>query len=324
MKRAVITGATGCVGRNLVDVLLEDGWEITALHRKTSDIGRLKGLGVTLKETDLHDLESVRESVPVGTDAIFHVAANVSHWAAEAEIQWKDNVLATRNLVKVALENGVKRFIFTSTGATLGLQGADEKYTNATTKNGYIRTKRLSELEIFKGIESGLDAVILQPIIVMGRYDYNNYSQIFKDLKTGKLTGAFPGRIAFCHARDVAKAHLSAFERGRCGENYVLGGEYTTWLDAFQRIAKVIGANQPKKELSKGLLLVVSYIMSFISFFTRKAPILTPDLIDLLRDAPDVSFVDKRKAKETLGYESASLDEMIADCYDWLSSEGRI
>jgi dihydroflavonol-4-reductase len=126
-KCAYVTGATGCVGRNLVDALLNEQWEVIGAHRKTSNVSRLKGLDVRLVEVDLHDPASVLASVPDGVDAIFHVAGNTSYWNVEAEEQWKDNVLATRNLVQAALAKKVKRFIFTSTGATNNFQG-DEKF----------------------------------------------------------------------------------------------------------------------------------------------------------------------------------------------------
>ena len=116
--KAIVTGATGCVGRNLVDELLKDNWEVMVLHRKSSNVNRLKGLAIKLIEVDLHDFYSVINAIPEGFDAIFHAAGNVSHWPLEADIQYKDNVIATRNLVKVAELRKVKRFIFTSTGAT--------------------------------------------------------------------------------------------------------------------------------------------------------------------------------------------------------------
>ena len=323
MKTAAVTGATGCVGRNLVEELLKDGWKVTVLHRASSNTYRLASCDVELKSVDLYDIESVRDSIYENMDVIFHVAGNTSHWRKDALVQWKDNVLSTRNLVHVALEKKVKRFLFTSTGATLGYQGGDEKYANAI-KNGYVRTKRLGELEVYKAIEKGLDAIVLHPIIVVGKYDYNSYSQVFMGIKKGEMKKSFPGRIAFCHARDVARAHISAFEKGRCAENYVLGGSYTSWQHFFQKVAKSYGVKSPMKPFSKPMLLVVAYVMNAISLFTKKRPLITPDLVFLLNDAPDVSLQEKRKAKEVLDYESASLDQMIRDCNDWLVEEGML
>jgi nucleoside-diphosphate-sugar epimerase len=323
MRVGYVTGGTGCVGRNLVDELLRAKWEVVVLHRRSSDLSRLKGCKVRFQEVDLHDSASTLNSLQADADAIFHVAANTSHWPTQREQQYKDNVVATRNLVQASLAKGAKRFIFTSTGATLPYQGADERLANEI-DIGYVRTKRLSELEVYKGAGEGLYAVILHPIIVIGAYDYHNYSRIFTQLKSGKMKAALPGRIAFCHAADVARAHVQAFERGRCLESYVLGGTYTTWLDAFQRIAKTVGAPPPTKILRLRSLKVTSYAMWIASMVTGKEPQLTPELVRLLRDAPDVSFCDKRKAKEELGYESRDLDTMVKDCYDWLVKEGRI
>lgn len=84
MKTALITGATGCVGRNIVDVLLEAGWDVTVLHRKTSNLKILDGCKVQFQEVDLYDLDSVLRATAKGADAIFHVAGNTSHGKASA------------------------------------------------------------------------------------------------------------------------------------------------------------------------------------------------------------------------------------------------
>ena len=319
MKTACLTGATGCVGRNLVDELLKDGWDVIVLHRKSSDLSRLAGCAVRFQEVDLHDPESVKASIPPGTDAVFHVAGNTSYWAAEAEQQWKDNVLATRNIVSAALDRKAGRLIFTSTGATLPFQHFDAEHSSRI-KNGYIRTKRLAELEVYRGIVRGLDAVILQPIIVIGAYDRNNYAEIFLNMKNSPIRACFPGRISFCHAADVARAHIQAYEKGRRGEHYVLGGTFTTWFQAFRGICGRLGVGDPIV-VPKSILMIVSYFMVFGAMLTRKKPLLTPDVIRLLEDASDVSDFDQWKAREELGYRSRPLDVMIEDCYNWLVKE---
>jgi nucleoside-diphosphate-sugar epimerase len=170
MKVGCVTGATGCIGRILVDQLVFDGWDVVVLHRKSSDLSRLKGCRVRFREVDLYDPVSAREGIPRGADAIFHAAANTSHWARDAAVQWKDNVLATRNLVDATVARGVKRFVFTSTGATLGHQGADERDVRRV-RNGYVRSKRLAGLEVSKAMGRGLDAVVRTPAMSAGLAD---------------------------------------------------------------------------------------------------------------------------------------------------------
>ncbi len=320
MKVAYVTGATGCVGRNLVEELVEKNWDVVVLHRKSSDISRLKDRKVRFQLVDLHDLASVRESIPTGVNAIFHVAANTSHWSVEREEQEKDNVLATRHLVQVALEKRVQRFIFTSTGATRFFQETDEPLARKL-EPPYVRTKRLSELEVYYGLAKGLDTVILHPIIVVGAFDYNSYSQIFTGIKTGTLKQAFPGKISFCHARDIAAAHLQAYENGRKGERYVLGGTHTEWREFFQKIANKVRPGFTMSVAPTWLLKIVGGVSVMVASITRKKPLLTPELIHLIREEPDITIHDKLKAEADIKYHSRSLDQMIDDCYEWMLKE---
>lgn len=320
MKIAYITGATGCIGRNLIDQLVD--WDVTVLHRKTSDLSRLKGCNVKTLEVDLYDLSDLENKLQ-RADVLFHVAANVSHWKQDREQQWKDNVLATRNLVTTALNKGIERFIFTSTGATLGYSHTDEYLANQI-KNNYISTKRLAELEIYQGVKKGLDAVILNPIICVGKYDLNNYSQIFQAVKTKKFNFVFPGSINFCSAEDIASAHVAAYFHGVIGEHYVPYGTYTTWLDFYQRIAALTKSNSSLKVISQKQLYVVALFLESVSKLTGKRPLLTTDLVKLLSYAPDVTFSEKFKIDTDLRYQTKSLDEMILDCYNWMKKEGKL
>jgi nucleoside-diphosphate-sugar epimerase len=322
VKTAYVTGGTGCVGRNVINELLREGWNVIAAHRQSSQVSRLAGIDVELGEVDLHDLDSVRQSVPEGIDAIFHVAANTSHWPLEEEAQWKDNVLATRHLVEVALEKRVGRFIFTSTGATFPFRETSKDEAQRI-PSAYVRTKRLAELEVHDGIRRGLDAVITQPAIVFGAFDYNSYSQIFMAMEAGQL-GVLPGTIEFCHARDVAMAHLRSFERGRTGESYPLGGPSSTWLDVYRKIAALLNVPAPRSATPVWVLYAIAYPLLWSSYLTRKKPLITPQILHLLKlggkTPPDV----ERKSRVELGYRSASIDQMIDDCYQWLLREGLV
>jgi dihydroflavonol-4-reductase len=322
MKIAYVTGATGCVGRNLVRELLSTGeWKVVVLHRKSSKIDTLKEYNLTFKEVDLYNIESIRESIPFGIDAVFHVAGNVSHWYFDRKIQWKDNVLVTKNLVQIALEKKVKRFIFTSTGATELKPVANREEANKI-KSSYIRTKALAEMEVYDGIRKGLDAVILKPAIIVGEYDYHNYSKVFKYLKNNKMKMSFPGSTYFCHAKNIAKAHIAAFEKGRCCENYLLGDVSASWLEFFTKIANVIGVKPPKRKTPFIILYIISYAFFVVSCFTKKRPILTPDIVRFLSAKHrKLSYKESYKSSMELGYVSSTLDEMIKDCYNWMIRE---
>jgi nucleoside-diphosphate-sugar epimerase len=322
MKTAYVTGGTGCVGRNIISELLCEGWNVIAAHRKSSRVSRLDGLDIELREVDLHDLDSVRQSVPERIDVVFHAAANTSHWPLEETAQWRDNVLATRHLVRVALEKRVRRFVFTSTGATTPFAGTSKEEAEQI-PSAYVRTKRLSELEVHDGIRRGLDAVITQPAIVFGAYDYNSYSQIFTAMEAGQM-GVLPGTIEFCHARDVATAHIRAFEQGRTGQSYTLGGPSAAWLDVYCKIAALLNVPAPRAATPVWLLYAIAYPLLWSSYLTRKKPLITPQIVHLLKIGGTTAPEEVLKSRNDLGYQSASIDQMIDDCYRWLLLEGLI
>jgi nucleoside-diphosphate-sugar epimerase len=318
--KCYITGATGCVGRNLIDILLKQNWDITVLHRSTSDLSKLKDCNVKFLEVNFHNHNDLLHKID-HADAMFHIAGNTSHWPKDKKEQYLDNADTTLNLASACIGK-VKKFIYTSTGATIEYKNY-RIHDIKKISNNYIASKRLSEIYL-ENLYHALDYVILQPIIVVGKYDYNSYSQIFTAIKEGKFTKAFPGRIAFCHAEDVAQAHLNAYRFGRKGEKYVLGGTYTTWLNFFNKISKKLEVKPIETTYNRSVLYTVALVMELYSFFSGKKPMLTRQLVSLLKDAPDVTKDDQRKSNVFLWYKSKSLDQMIDDCYDWMKSEGKI
>lgn len=307
MQTAVVTGGTGCVGRNLINELLWRGWRVVVLHRASSQISRLAGLGVDLRACDLHSWESVRDAMPYDADCVFHVAANTSHWRHDEAEQWDDNVLGTRNVAQAAVAKRAKRFVFTSTGAA-----------DTSSLNPYARSKGFAEREV---AASGIDAVILRPAIVIGAYDYNSYSQIFTAMQRGRRL-VLPGAIEFCHAKDVAKAHIRAYEVGH--GTYTLGGQMHTWLRVFRKIARLVGVKPPERETPLWALYAIAGAAECSAYLTGRKPLLTADLVRLLAAGGSTPADDAAKAKRDLGYESAPLDCMLRDCYQWLLGEGRV
>ena len=310
--KAAITGATGCIGRNLLEILVQKKWEVIVLHRKGSDLSRLDELDVETMEVDL-----CREvpRLPHVLDVVFHCAGNVSHWKRDEEQQYIDNVVATQSMVMASVKARVNKFIFTSTGATHQLQDysliAQDKFFVP-----YIRTKKQAERVV---LESSLNSVILSPTICIGKYDWNNYSGIYNYIiKGGSLV--FPNYMHFCHAKDVADAHLSAYYKGRNGSNYILTGPKVTWLEFFQEAARQLGVPQPTRVTPQWMLKLIAANMEAVSAFTGKTPLLTKEFLYLLRNYDFPSY-EILKTSATLEYLSSDLDVMIADSIGWMRSE---
>ena len=119
-QTAFVTGATGFLGLNIIQQLTEQGWQVTALHRPSSNLAHLKRFPVTLAVGEVEDAASLDRAMPAGLDAVFHVAGDVSFWSGHRARQFKSNVEGTRNMASAARRKGARRFVHTSTIAVYG------------------------------------------------------------------------------------------------------------------------------------------------------------------------------------------------------------
>ena len=179
----------------LVEHVIRQGWRVTALHRPKSVLTHLKRYPVDLVAGDIEDREAIVQAMPEGLAAVFHVAADVSHWSRDAMRQERCNVEGTRNVVSAALARGARKFVDTSSIGVYGFQAGpfDETQilgSSANSWNNYARSKTLGEDEVQKGIDRGLDAVILNPANIIGAYDSRNWSRLFRMVGTDRLPGS--------------------------------------------------------------------------------------------------------------------------------------
>ena len=322
MKSAFVTGATGFLGINLVQQLLSDGWKVTALHRKTSNLSYLKRFDVTLVEGAITDKASLEKAIPENVDAVFHVAANTSMWSKYNKQQYQDNVIGTRNMVEVALAKNAKRFIHTSSISAYGhhWEVVDETTeSNALSSDmNYTVTKYQAELEVDKAIEKGLDAVFMNPCDIMGPYDTHNWAQVIQAVYNNDVPGIPPGNAVFCHVKDIGRAHIQAVEKGRTGERYLLGGADVSLKEAFNTIERFIGKKESSFVLPKWVLRAVVPFYMLLSKFNGKEPILT---YEKYLEVTIPKHVDCSKAIKELDYQITPLEDQIRDSYEWLKQE---
>ena len=322
MGRAFVTGGTGFVGRNLVEQLLADHWQVVALHRRSSNIHPLQRHGVKLVEGSITNPDAVMRAMPEAPDAVFHVAASTNLWSRRNRQQTRINVDGTRNVVAAAMQRRAGRLILTSSMAAFGLhrQRITEQTlsTAADSWINYLRTKRLAELEVLKAVERGLDAVIVNPASIIGAYDRHNWGGIIRRIVRGNFPGFPPGEGSFGHVKQVAQAHISAFYRGRCGENYLLGGVDASFLDIARCAEEMLDCRIAQKVVPAWLLRIIGRCSVWRSYVNGKEPALTPEKAAL---SSGRMVCSSDKAMRELGYQSTSLDRMLADCIGWLQDQ---
>lgn len=320
MSTAFVTGATGFLGLHLVEQLQERGWRVSAAHRASSEVSELRARGVSLTVAALDDVAALEHAIPEGVDAVFHVAGNTSIWRHQAEQQTRDNVGGTANVVEAAKRRGAKRMVYTSTWCTFGLEhdtlDEDTPQTGHLAPDNYSRSKYLAERAV---LDSGLDAVILNPAHIMGRYDRGNWSRLITMVDRGTLPGIPPGAGNFSHAVEVARAHVAAAERGRSGAHYLLGGADHSFVEVIGAVGRKLGRPVPKNAVSPALFKTIAWVKAAVAGVTGREPDVTPDGARMVLAHPRITST---RAQDELGYRHAPLDVMLDDAIGWMRAKG--
>ncbi|MDC3952767.1 NAD-dependent epimerase/dehydratase family protein [Polyangium jinanense] len=328
-KTAFVTGGTGFLGWEIIRQLLEAGHHVVALSRSGDLPGDLPRAALEIVRGDLDDVETLTEAMR-GASVVYHVAADVRMWRAKwVEIE-RTNVTGTRNMLSAARRAGVPRFVFTSTGSTIGkpyppphaVVTVDETspYNFAPLQMVYPHTKWLAEQEVERAGREGLFVVITHPVAVFGPGDWKrNVLPLFWATRKGTTIAAPNGIRTTCDVRDVATAHLAAAERGSSGRHYILGGEALSVRALLTRIAAAAGGKAPRFTLPDRAVMGLSFLMESASRLTGRPPMLSHEMA--LQSTFRVRLSSERAARE-LGYTSRPLDVSLADAARFYREQG--
>lgn len=324
--KALVTGATGFIGSQLTLGLLKAGHRVRVLHRPTSSLRMLDGLPVELAAGDLTNPASL-QAAAAGVEVVFHAAAMLGGGRSDLERMTAVTVQGTRAVLEAAREAGVRRVVHTSSVAALGVPekpgGAglmDENHTwNYTPRRWvYGYTKYLAELEVQRAVADGLDVVIVNPSLVFGPGDvYRMSSSLVVQVANGRLPVITGGGFNVVHISDVVAGHIAAFERGRTGERYILGGQNVSFSWLVRQIAEISGA-------APALPLPASLVRAFAGLAQLAQPFF-PLSLDLLYLAGYHFYYDTSKAQRELRLPPPRPAlEAIRDAYEWFSRSGAI
>lgn len=296
-----VTGGTGLVGAHLLFELTSAGKRVKALNRKTSNLPQvLKTFSyysdnpkelfdrIEWVEGDILDYFSI-ERILENVTEIYHCAATVSFDAKERQKMIANNVEGTANLVNAAIENGIKKICHVSSIAALGrlenglLVTEETNWVPSKKISGYSESKFFSEVEIWRGIEEGLDAVIVNPSIIFGPSNWETGSaKIFKTIWDG-LNLYTKGITGFVDVKDVVKAMVllmdeTNFEKAK-NQRYLLNSENLSYQNVFYQIADSLEKPRPKYYTSDFLLSLGWRASEFTSILTRKPALITRETV---------------------------------------------
>ncbi len=324
----LVTGATGFVGSAVARQLLDRGQAVRVLARPGGDRRNIAGLSVEIAEGDLRDRASLDRAL-AGCDALFHVAADYRLWVPRPDEIYEANVAGTRALMLAAGEAGVKRIVYTSSVATLGIDsgGAPSDETTPAALSDmighYKRSKFLAEDEVRRLVaDQGLPAVIVNPSTPIGPRDIKPTptGRMIVEAAAGRIPAFVDTGLNIVHVEDVAAGHLLAFDRGRVGERYVLGGRDMTLREILAEVARICGRRPPRVRLPHGLVLPVAYAAEAWARLARGGePFVT---VDGVRMARKRMFFSSAKAEAELGYGARAPGEALGDAIAWFRQAG--
>jgi dihydroflavonol-4-reductase len=320
----LVIGAAGHVGGNLVRALLAAGRKVRATVYR--DERALAGLDVEKVRTDVLDPPSLAAAM-AGVDVVYHLAAIIAI-AGELESRVTEvNVKGPRHVAQACLDAGVRRLVhFSSIHAfeQLPLDRPLDETRGAPVAGApiYDRTKAAGEREILAAVDRGLDAVIVNPTSVIGRYDFKPgpMGDVLLRLGLGKMPALVPPGFDFVDVRDIAAGAIAAEERGRKGEKYLLPGHYATFPALAKLMEKASGRRAPRLVTPIWLARVGAPFLGAWCKVTGGRPLYTSESLDILtRSHPNIRG---DKAVRELGYTVRPLEETVRDSWDWFRSAG--
>ncbi len=330
MKKILVTGGTGHIGNNLCRALAEkEENKIKCLLRKNSDTSSLGGIDYEKAFGDILDRESFLEAAG-DCDYIIHLAAIFSHNPNLEKKIIETAVNGTKNLIHVCRNSGVKKVIYTSSVAALGVSDTSDALVTETDLvsgecEAYTRAKLESQVLFEDAMRKGkLPGVIVLPSSVIGENDFRTTPSNHMILRFIKQPNFFyiEGGINVVHISDVVNGHIKALEKGRVGEKYILGGTNVTVLDLMKKVAKLTGRKKPFLKLGQSVVYPLAVMFDILARLTDiRAPI---SRMQAKTRIGKFGFYSIEKARRELDYSPLSLDESLKRTVAWFKSRNLI
>ena len=315
----LITGGTGFLGSYIIKELIEKNYAVRAIrrsHKLPAYIAKEILDNVEWVDGDILDVISLEEAME-GIHTVIHAAAMVSFVKKDRKKMDHVNVEGTSNVVNMALEKNIRRFVHISSVASLGRTAnggsvdEEKKWEESKVNTYYAKSKYKGELEVWRGISEGLNGVILNPSTILGYGDWDSSScAIFKKVHDG-FNWYTPGINGFVDVQDVARATVALMESKITEQRYIINGD--NWH--FKKLQDTIAVSMDKKKPSHQttpLLLNIAWRMEKLnSFFTGKTPLLTSDSA---RVAQSKTYFENKKILSALpGFSFTPLEQTISD-----------
>ncbi|TSA26756.1 MAG: NAD-dependent epimerase/dehydratase family protein [Bacteroidetes bacterium] len=323
----LVTGGTGLLGSHLLFELLKKNLPVRAIWRNearkemvkkifsyyTDDPNGLFGK-IEWKEADLLDPVAMEDALE-GITEVFHAGAIVSFYPEDQALMRKVNIHGTANLVNLSLVKGVEKFCYVSSIATLGRaendgQSDESTYWVPSKKNSvYSQTKYAAEQEVWRGMAEGLQAVIVNPSVILGPGYWQDNSGLFRLVYEG-LKYYTRGINGYVDVRDVARAMIDLMDRDLLGERFIVSADNLSYEQLFTLMARYLGKPAPSVHVASAMTRIAWRVEAVRSFITRSKPEVTREMATT---SAQIYTYSNRKIRERLGIEFITPEESIRE-----------
>lgn len=329
--KALVTGASGHLGANLVRRLLADGHEVRALlrDRDPMDARALEGLALERVYGDLRDLDAMRAAT-AGVERVFHTAAKVSTLPGEEQEIYDTNVVGTRNVLKASREAGVRRVVVTGSLSAVGHNpdrpsNEEDAFYPYGWHMPYAVSKAWVEHECLKAVSLGQEVVIATSCAILGPNDFipSRMGRVVMDYANGKMRAYIPGGFDFVAARDIVAGHVLAMEKGKVGQRYIFSTRFCEVDELMDILERVTGRARPPLRLPPALMMGIAHASNAVltTLFPRMPRRFTPAAVRLLQMR---RRADTGKAQRELGYRPTSIEDALREAYEHFVERGLV
>ena len=322
-----LTGATGFVGSHVARAAAAQGADLRLLVRKSSNLAGIEGIAAELVTGDLARPRELSSALS-GCNAVLHVAADYRLWVRNPDAMYAANVGGTAELLRLAREAGVPRFVYTSSVATMGFR-SDGSVANenspvaiAAMVGHYKRSKFLAEQEAIRAAQLGQQVVILNPTTPIGTGDSKPTptGRIVVDFLNRKFPAYVDTGLNLVDVEEIARVHLAALTLGRFGERYILGGENLTLKQILDRMAAITGLPSPSVRVPHRVAMAFAFFdENFNGRFRGREPRAT---VEAVRMGKKKMFASSAKAEAELGFRVLPVDHALRSAIEWFRAHG--
>ena len=331
----LITGATGLVGGNLIWHLLQQNESVEAIRRPSGNLNALNTIfsfytstpefylsRINWRIADVLDEKSI-DAAMQGISTVYHCAAVVS-LGNDSHKLVETNVLGTRNVVQSALRNNIQKFCFVSSIAACGktfngsLIDENSCWTDSPTLSVYSRSKYDSELEVWKGMEEGLNAVIVNPGVILGVSGTDSgSSQLFHQVQKGLLFYV-NGGSGYVDVQDVVKVMMLLTQSEISGQRFIVVGENCSNKDILNWMSDGFGTHRPFICIGEKLFLLIACLSEFIGKVFHFHPLIDQGTA---RSATSGSFYSSRKIIQAFNFQFTPIEKSIKSICQFMKKD---